>query len=312
MRAWQHLPSLRTLRIFESAARHLNWTRAAAELHLTHGAVSLQIRALEEELGLKLFEREGKRTWLTDAGQQLAAGVRDAMDQLAAVVTRVRERSAGHVLTLSVLPSFAAAWLVGRLGGFMARHPEIELNLQSTSALADFRNDGVDVAIRWGNGPWPGLRCDKLLDDELFPVMSPKLLDRVPVDLAEPAQLLDLPLVRIKQSVRLNDWVRWFAAAGVQTSEPRRGPVFDDTELALRAAAQGAGVVLARSSLVAQRLASGELVAPFTVRVPAFHAYFLVCPETHAEKASVQRFRAWLFEEIATSSPLAPPQEAKP
>ena len=312
MRAWQHLPSLRTLRVFESAARHLNWTRAAAELHLTHGAVSLQIKALEDELGLKLFEREGKRTWLTDAGQQLAAGVREAMDQLSAVVTRVRERSAGHVLTVSVLPSFAAAWLVGRLDGFMARHPDIELNLLSSSALANFRNDGVDVAIRWGNGPWPGLRCDKLLDDELFPVMSPKLLapGRGPLD--EPSQLLDLPLVRLKQSVRLNDWTRWFAAAGVQASEPRRGPVFDDTDLALRSAAQGAGVVLARSSLVAQRLASGELIAPFATRVPAIHAYYLVCPETLAEKPAVEKFRAWLFEEIAASSPLAPPQEAMP
>jgi LysR family glycine cleavage system transcriptional activator len=310
MRAWQHLPSLRTLRIFEAAARHLNWTRAAAELHLTHGAVSLQIKALEDELGLKLFEREGKRTWLTDAGHQLAAGVRDAMDQLAATVTRVRERSAGHMLTVSVLPSFASAWLVGRLGSFIARHPEIELNLQSTTALADFRNDGVDLAIRWGNGPWPGLRSDKLLDDELFPVVSPKLLGRGRRALREPAQLLDLPLVRIKQHARLNDWVRWFAAAGVRTTEPRHGPVFDDTELALRAAAQGQGVVLARSSLVAQRLASGELIAPFALRVPSLYAYYLVCPETHAEKPSVQRFRAWLTDEIAISSPLAPPQDS--
>ncbi|MEO8673589.1 MAG: transcriptional regulator GcvA [Tahibacter sp.] len=307
MAAWNHLPALRTLRIFECAARHLNWTRAAAELHLTHGAVSLQIKALEDELELKLFERDGKRVWLTDAGQQLAIGVREALDQLAATVTRVRERSAGHVLSLSVLPSFAAAWLVVRLGGFLARHPDIELNLQSSTNLADFRNDGIDVAIRWGNGPWPGLRCDKLLDDELFPVLSTQL---APHGLKTPEQLLELPLVRIKQQSRLNDWVRWFAAAGIRITEPRRGPIFDDTELAVRAAAQGQGVVLARSSLVAARLASGELIAPFAMRIPALYAYYLVCPETHAEKPSVQQFRAWIIEELANSSPLAPPPEA--
>lgn len=307
MRAWQHLPALRTLRIFECAARHLNWTRAAQELHLTHGAVSLQVKALEQELGIRLFERQGKKTWLTDAGQQLALGVRDALDALAATVTRVRERASGNVLTLSVLPSFAAAWLVGRLGGFLARHPDVEFNLQSSIGLADFRNDGVDVAIRWGNGPWPGLRCEKLLDDELFPVLSPRLSRR---KLKLPSQLLELPLIRIKQQQRLNDWSRWFAAAGVAAAEPRRGAVFDDTELALRAAAQGQGVVLARSSLAGGRLAAGELIAPFALRIPAYYAYYLVCPESHAEKPSVQWFRTWLIEELANSSPLAPPPEA--
>lgn len=307
MHAWQHLPALRTLRIFECAARHLNWTRAAEELHLTHGAVSLQVKVLEDELGLKLFERSGKKTWLTDAGQQLALGVRDSLNELAATITRVRERAAGNVLTLSVLPSFAAAWLVGRLGGFLAKHPDVEFNLQSSIGLADFRNDGVDVAIRWGSGHWPGLRCEKLLDDELFPVLSPKLTRR---KIKHPSQLLELPLVRIKQQMRQHDWVRWFSAAGVQTTEPRRGLIFDDTELALRAAAQGQGVVLARSSLAGDRLASGELVAPFDLRIPAYYAYYLVCPESHAEKPSVQQFRTWLVEELANSSPLAPPPEA--
>ncbi|UXI67442.1 transcriptional regulator GcvA [Tahibacter amnicola] len=307
MRPWHHLPSLRTLRVFECAARHLNWSRAAAELHLTHGAISVQIKALEEDLDTKLFVRDGRRTALTEAGQQLAIGVREALDQLALTVSRVRERSAGHVLTLSVLPSFAAAWLVGRLGGFLARHADIELNLQSSTGLADFRNDGVDVAIRWGNGAWPDLHCDKLLDDELFPVLSPNLATP---PLEHPVQLLDLPLVRVKQQARLNDWVRWFAAAGVTVMEPRRGPVFDDTELALRAAAQGHGVVLGRSSLVAARLASGELIAPFALRIPSFYAYYLVCPQTHLDKPSVRKFRAWLIEELAHSSPLAPPPEA--
>lgn len=307
MRAWQQLPALRTLRVFECAARHLNWSRAGEELHLSHGAVSLQIKALEAELGVKLFNRSGKKTWLTEAGQQLAFGVRESLDALAMTVTRVRERAAGNVLTLSVLPSFAAAWLVGRLGGFLSRHPDVEFNLQSSIGLADFRNDGVDVAIRWGNGPWPGLRCEKLLDDELFPVLSPRLPAGL---LSHPSDLLTLPLIRIKQQMRQNDWVRWFAAAGVPTTEPRGGAIYDDTELALRAAAQGQGVVLARRSLAGDRLASGELVAPFALRVPAHYAYYLVCPETHIEKPSVQQFRAWLIDELANSSPLAPPPEA--
>lgn len=292
MSTWQTLPALRTLRVFEVAARHLNYTRAAAELHLTHGAVSHQIRALEESLGVRLFERAGRGMRLTEAGHQLAQGVRETVDALAAVIGRVRERESGDGLTLSVLPSFAAAWLVGRLGSFLDQNPAIQLNLRSTTVLANFRNDGIDAAIRYGKGPWPDAINEKLRDDELFPVMSPRLRrGRLPRTVAE---LAKAPLLH----VGAHPWAQWFNAAGVAAPEPR-GSYFDDSELALQAAMQGQGVVLGRASLVSARLREGSLVAPFALRIPSPYAYFLVYPASSGAKPAFQRFREWLLAEIA-------------
>jgi LysR family glycine cleavage system transcriptional activator len=291
MSTWRHLPALRTLHVFEVAARHLNYTRAAAELHLTHGAVSHQIHTLEEALGLRLFERIGRQTKLTEAGRQLAEGVRAAVDQLAVVIARVREQQSGDHLTISVLPSFAAAWLVGRLGAFLEQHPSVQLNLRSSTALADFRTDGVDAAIRYGQGPWPDTVAEKLRDDELFPVMSPRFRrGKLPTT---PAELAKVPLLH----VGAHSWEAWFEAAGVPPPA-RRGHYFDDSELALQAAMRGQGAVMGRASLVSSRLRDGTLVAPFALRVPSPFAYFLVYPPRTAGKPSFRLFREWLLAEI--------------
>jgi len=288
------LPPLRTLRVFEAAARHQNYTRAAAELNLTHGAVSHQIQSLQADLGLKLFERDGRSMRLTENGRQLAQDVRGTLDALATSVQRLRERNAEHALTISVLPSFAAAWLVGRLGDFLSRNPDIEFNLQSNRGLADFDRDGVDLAIRYGEGPWAGLACEKILDDDVFPVCSPNFRDgRLPRSAQD---LLGVPLLRLKS----REWEHWFGALGIHT--PIRGPLFDDTELSLQAAIRGQGIALGRSSLVADKLRSGALVEPFVQRVAARSAYYLVHPPTAHPRASVRRFRAWLIEQIADSS----------
>jgi LysR family glycine cleavage system transcriptional activator len=292
MSTWQDLPALRTLRVFEVAARHLNYTRAGAELHLTHGAVSHQIHALEESLGTRLFERVGRGMRLTEAGHQLALGVRETVDALAAVIGRVRERESGDGLTISVLPSFASAWLVGRLGSFLDQNPAIQLNLRSTTVLANFRNDRIDAAIRYGKGPWPDTITEKLRDDELFPVMSPGFRrGRLP---RTPAELAKAPLLH----VGAHPWSQWFAAAGAPAPE-QRGSYFDDSELALQSAMQGHGVVLGRASLVSARLREGSLVAPFALRIPSPFAYFLVYPASSAAKPAFQRFREWLLAEIA-------------
>ncbi len=302
MSDWRHLPGLRSLRIFEAAARHLNYSHAAAELHLTHGAVSHQVKALEALLGTALFRREGRRTRLTEAGQTLAEGVRDSLDALAGVIARVRERSADHVLGLSVLPSFAAGWLVARLGDFLATHPGVELNLQSTANLADFRGDGMDAAIRYGAGRWPGLTAEKLLDDEVFPVASAAFVRRH--RLRRPEQLLQLPLLRSTRQ----SWQQWFAAAGLPSAEAQHGPIYSDAELTYQAAARGQGVALGRSSLVAERLAEGQLVAPFALRVPSANAYYLVYPETSLSKAAFVQFRGWLLHQLAVAAPPNPPR----
>lgn len=300
MNPWHRLPPLRSFRVLEAAARHQNYTRAADELHLTHSAVSHQIHALEASLGVRLFERSGRQMRATDIGRQLAQDVRATLDALAAAVERVRGAESANSITVSVLPSFAAAWLVARLGGFLERHPQVELRLESTTALADFRNDGVDVAIRYGSGNWEDLECVKLFDDEVFPTMSPKL--RRSERIRTPADLTRVPLLRIRNQ----SWAPWFAAAGVNQTEPRRGPVFNDSELALQAAIQGQGVVLARGSLASAKLRAGVLVAPFKQRIASPQTCYLVYPPQHARKPSVQLFRDWLLEELSATSPVRP------
>jgi LysR family glycine cleavage system transcriptional activator len=300
MNPWHRLPPLRSFRVLEAAARHQNYTRAADELHLTHSAVSHQIHALEASLGVRLFERSGRQMRATDTGRQLAQDVRATLDALAAAVERVRGAESANSITVSVLPSFAAAWLVARLGGFLERHPQVELRLESTTALADFRNDGVDVAIRYGSGNWEELECVKLFDDEVFPTMSPKL--RRSERIRTPADLARVPLLRIRNQ----SWAPWFAAAGVNQTEPRRGPVFNDSELALQAAIQGQGVVLARGSLASAKLRAGVLVAPFKQRIASPQTCYLVYPPQHARKPSVQLFRDWLLEELSATSPVRP------
>ncbi|MGA9335942.1 MAG: transcriptional regulator GcvA [Rudaea sp.] len=298
MNPWHHLPALRSLRVLEAAERHQNYTRAAEELNLTHSAVSHQMHALESNLGLRLFERIGRQMRATEPGRQLAQDVRTALDALAASIGRLRGGDSGNALTVSVLPSFAAAWLVTHLGGFLERHPTIDLRLESSTSVSDFRNDGVDLAIRFGSGNYPGLHTEKLFDDELFPSLSPKLLDsarvRVPADLAR------IPLLRI----RTHNWAPWFEAANVDIAEPRRGPVFNDSELALQAAIQGQGAVLSRGSLAVAKLERGELVAPFPQRIPSPQTCYLVYPPQHAQKASVKLFRDWLVEELRISPPV--------
>jgi LysR family glycine cleavage system transcriptional activator len=295
---------LRSFRVLEAAARHQNYTRAADELHLTHSAVSHQIHALEETLGVRLFERSGRQMRATESGRQLAQDVRATLDALAAAVERVRGADSANSITVSVLPSFAAAWLVARLGGFLERHPQVELRLESTTALADFRNDGVDVAIRYGNGNYEDLESVKLFDDEVFPTMSPKL--RRSARIRVPADLARVPLLRIRNQ----PWAPWFTAAGMNLAEPRRGPVFNDSELALQAAIQGQGAVLARGSLAAAKLRAGVLVAPFKQRIASPQTCYLVYPPQHARKPSVQLFRDWLLEELSATSPV-PVEKAK-
>jgi LysR family glycine cleavage system transcriptional activator len=238
----------------------------------------------------------------TDAGRQLAQDVRTALDQLAVALERLRGHDGTNSLTVSVLPSFAAAWLVARLGGFLERHPGIDLRLDSTPAITDFRSDGVDVAIRYGTGNYEGLISEKLFDDELFPTLSPELARRA--RLRSPADLTRLPLLRIRQQ----PWAPWFAAAGLSIAEPRRGPVFNDSELALQAAIQGQGAVLARGSLAALKLRAGTLVAPFAQRIPSPATCHLVYPPQHARKPALLLFREWLYAELRASPPMYCPE----
>ena len=202
----RRLPPLSALRPFEAAARLESFSRAAEELHLTHGAVSRQVRALEDHVGAPLFSRHGKRVALTAAGRAFAERVRGALEEIAQAAETVNPARRGNRLTVSVLPSFASRWLMPRLIRFMEAHPAIELNVITSTALANFATDEVDLAIRFGRGPWPNLVCEAFLDDEWFPVASPKMnRGKLP---KEPRDLLKVRIMREDRDY----WDLWLKA----------------------------------------------------------------------------------------------------
>ena len=290
----RRFPPLSTLRPFEAAARLESFSRAADELHLTHGAVSHQVRALEEHLGTPLFARKGKRVALTPAGRHFAERVRGALEDIARAADAARARHENR-LTVSVLPSFASRWLMPRLIGFMEAHPGIEVNVHASTALADFARDDIDIAIRFGQGPWAAHFCESFLDDEYFPVAGPRMnRGRLP---KSPADLL-APGVRIIREDR-DYWPSWFKAAGVEFEDRVRGPLFNDSTYALQAAARGEGVALARRSIVGEDLERGTLVRLFEVAVASRERYWFVTAKETADAPNVKAFRDWVKAELA-------------
>ncbi|MEO8740644.1 MAG: transcriptional regulator GcvA [Casimicrobiaceae bacterium] len=289
----EKLPHMQTLRAFEAAARTSSLTRAAESLHLTHGAISHQIKALEADLGVSLVERAGRGIRLTDAGERFARQVRTALAELADAVREVRDRSNPRQLRVSVMPSFAARWLLPRIGRFIAANSEIDLDVRASSTLVDFRRDDTDVAVRYGAGNYPGLGVEHLMDDTYFAVCSPQLAGgKLP---ARPADLANHMLLRSDGRF----WRPWFAAAGLDLPEPTRGPIFDDDSHLMQAAIEGQGVALARTSLIGNDLANGVLVRLFNVMLPSPSHYFLVYPPRLAESPKLALFRDWLKREIA-------------
>jgi LysR family transcriptional regulator, glycine cleavage system transcriptional activator len=290
----RRLPPLSTLRPFEAAARLESFSRAAEELHLTHGAVSHQVRALEEHLGAPLFARHGKRVTLTGAGRAFAERVRGALDDLAQAAEALRARRDDR-LTVSVLPSFASRWLMPRLIRFMDANPGIDVNVIATTTLADFRADEVDVAVRFGGGPWPPMVCEHFLDDEYFPVGAAKAgRARLP---KTPREMLKLGIIREDRDY----WRAWFEKAGVPIEEARaaRGPTFNDSTYALQAAARGEGIALARRSIVYEDLERGTLRQLFDITVPSRERYWFVSPKETASTRKVKLFREWVRSELA-------------
>ena len=288
----KRLPPLSALRPFEAAARLESFSRAAEELHLTHGAVSRQVRALEDHVGAALFTRHGKRVSLTPAGRGFAERVRNALQEIAQAADALGDRRRDHRLTVSVLPSFASRWLMPRLIRFMDANPAIEVNVLASTALANFANDEADVAIRFGRGPWPPLVCEEFLDDEYFPVASPKMnrgkLPKTPRDLLN---------VRLMLEDR-DYWQRWFEVAGVPLDRPLEGPLFNDSTYSLQAAVRGEGVALARRSIIGEDLERGTLKRLFNIAVPCRESYWFVSPKERANTASVKAFKTWVKGEL--------------
>src|SRR5215813_9846254 len=213
----RRLPPLNALKAFEAAARHESFTRAAEELFVTQGAVSHQVKALEAELGVKLFNRERQRLTITQAGRDYLTILRDAFDRIAVGTESLLQRQSSGALTVSTSPDFAAKWLVNRLGRFAEKHAKIDLRVSATLHHVDFAREDVDLAVRHGDGNWPGLEVVRLSAEQLFPVCSPKLLVGRR-RLAKPADVLKFPLIHVDDR---KDWTRWLEAAGVDSADSR-------------------------------------------------------------------------------------------
>ncbi len=287
------LPALNALRAFEAAARHESFTRAAAELHVTQGAVSHQVKALEDELSLKLFNREHQRLTLTDSGRFYRDVARDALDLIAEGTARLLQRQTSGALTVSTSPNFATKWLIHRLGRFQAAHPEIELRVTASLHHVDFAREDVDLAIRHGDGTANGLHVARLCAEERFPVCSPRLLG----DRARPLHardIADMPLLHLNNR---QDWMSWFQAAGLPDARPMRGLVLDQDNMAIDAAVDGQGVALARTTLAARDLLAGRLIRPSLLALPVPYAYWIVCPRAAAALPKIVTFRNWALAE---------------
>ncbi len=293
----RRLPSLSALKAFEAAARHESFTRAAAELFVTQGAVSHQVKALEVELGVKLFSRERQRLVITDAGREYLNVVRDAFDRISLGTARLTQRQNSGVLTVSTSPDFAAKWLVQRLGRFAEMHPGIDLRVSATMHHVDFAREDVDMAVRHGTGEasWRGLHGVRLTTEELFPVCSPHLLGgRTRAQKASSA--LKLPLLHLDDH---SGWTRWLASAKVQQARPLQGLIMNRASMLIDAAINGQGIALARTTLAAWDLINKRLVAPFVETLPLSSAYWIVSPQATADLPKIVTFRSWLLAEAA-------------
>ena len=286
-------PSLSALRAFETAARTLTFTGAAEELNQTQGAISHQVNLLEARLGLKLFLRDARGLKLSEAGQKYLPLVRDALDRLRAAEELIRPINPA-VLTVTMPPNFASKWLVPRLGGFSVTHPNLDLRISATLQHIDLTREDIDLAVRHGNGDWPELYVTRLCAEELFPACSPSLLKTGP-PMRTPADLAGHVLVHDCSRQR---WGDWLAAFGVECPDTERGPVFDQTALAIDAAVAGQGIALARTALASLDLIAGRLIRPLAEAMSAEFSYWILCRKSVADKPKVTQFRSWLLDQV--------------
>ena len=289
------LPPLNNLKAFEAAARHESFTRAAEELCVTQGAVSQQVKGLEEGLGIKLFNRERQRLIITEAGRDYLLVVRDALDRIAVGTERLLQRQNAGVLTVSTSPDFAAKWLVHRLGHFAEAHSGIDLRVSAAMHHVDFAREEVDLAVRHGDGNWPGLDAIQLSNELLFAVCSPKLLTGRR-KLGKPADILRFPLIHLGSRA---DWTKWLRAVDVDGDGATHGPVLNRASMVIDAAINGQGVALARTTLAGWDLINGRLVRPFPESLPLSKTYWIVCPKVTSNVPKIVTFRDWLLAEAS-------------
>jgi len=298
------LPPLNALRAFEVAARRLSFARAAEELHVTKAAVAQQVRALEQDVGARLVERNGRGLQLTESGAAGAATLSEGFALLARAARALREGRGRRFLVINSTPSFAATWLVGRIGKFKARHPETDVLIDADPIDEALESGAADALIRWGAGEFPNLAATLLFKEDVFPVCAPGLVAgddplRSPEDLARHTLLhLDWNPAHASWPT----WSDWLKAAGARHVEATHGVFFNNMAMTLRAAAQGQGVALTSFAIAADELAAGRLVAPFSTSVSTPFGYYFVCRPDEANSPRIKALREFLTEEAALSS----------
>jgi LysR family transcriptional regulator, glycine cleavage system transcriptional activator len=297
-----HLPPLSALRAFEAAARHRSFSKAADELGVTPAAISHQIHALEDDLGVRLFHRLSRSVELTASARLLLPDLSEAFAGIQAAVRRLRAHNDTGTLTVTASPSIAAKWLVLRLHHFQERWPDIDVRISTSDNVVDLTKGDFDLAIRYGTGHYAGLAVELLLQNEVFPACSPRLLEagHPPPPLRTPADLLQHALIHdqaVDRDPLAPTWAMWLKAAGVGGAPATPGLTFSVGSMALDAAIAGHGIVLAYSTIAAGDLAAGRLVRLFSLALPDPFAYYIVTPPGALERPKVRAFRDWLREE---------------
>src|ERR1700733_4261593 len=295
-------PPLNALRAFEASARHLSLTKAAVELNVTPGALSHQIRGLEDHLGLKLFDRGVRSIALTAAGKALYPDLQAGFLHIQDALASLERLDDTHVLVISTPPGLTAKWLAPRLYRFSIAYPEIDVRVSSSINNANFTTDGVDAAIRiLPVDADEALEVERLINLSLAPVCSPALVEKLG-PFTSPDMLKGVPLIHddsLSGRALMPNWAHWFAAAGVRDADVSRGLRFNSADHALDATVEGAGVLLAHDVLAYDDLRTGRLVIPFDLTLPSGRCYSFVCPKKRSDSENVRAFRVWLSQEVA-------------
>jgi len=286
-------PPLGALRSFRAAAHCLSFTIAAEELHVTQAAVSHQIKSLEEFLNVSLFVRGNRSLALSEPGERFLPYVDQMFNVLDQGLGQILDAGNTNTLTVSLLPSFASRWLVPRLGLFLKAHPDIDFRLAPSRGMTNFQVEDIDLAIRYGSGTYPGLVSIHLMDEDIFPVCSPSIMEGAQ-PLRRPEDLIHHVLLHDDGH---GDWRQWLLVAGADKVDPDKGPVYTDSAMAVQSAIEGDGVALARSQLVKKDIARGQLVKPFEISQPSNFSYYIVYPSDHPPTTATQAFVAWLQEQ---------------
>jgi LysR family transcriptional regulator, glycine cleavage system transcriptional activator len=294
------LPPLNAVRAFEAAARHMSITLAADELNVTPGAVSRQIKSLEDTLDLQLLKRGHRQISLTRQGADYYRAVTRALEALRDATRRLKRRSQRKQLKIRAYTTFAMRWLIPRLSGFHAAHPDIEVLLKASLEPVDFRKEDIDGAIRLGDGNWPSANCHRLVANILVPVASPALFKRGP-KLRRPADLAHHTLLH--SIARPDDWHYWLEAAGAGDKvDAHAGMTYESSAMSYAAAVEGQGIAIAQLFLVQKDLDDGKLIMPFKQKVDmGDYTYYLLTPKQREETASMKTFRLWLLEQFSSS-----------